>query len=280
MRHTACWASGVWLAQGWQITRGPDTPSRPCRALVGPAWLGPSSPAARGSNGTRQPRPGGGARETVDTRSSATIPPNNDGRWLCMRCGLHNVRHCDLRKKRCAEAPANQAAAKAVADALAGGPLTRRKVHAFAKHPSGSRPGAPGARLPSDVVELDPAAPKPDGPACLRAQVVDPGNQGAAAPRGDLQQTLPASDPGSHGGPEPHCGRLARDTKGTGRSAAPRRETPSRKERPEPRAAPPRPGAGRAAPPSTRHRSTRTLSAPTRLANVESAPGACALYQA
>ena len=76
-------------------------------------------------------------------------------------------------------------------------------MHAFAKHPSGSRPGAPGARLPSDVVELDPAAPKPDGPACLRAQAANPGNQGAAAPHGDLQQTLPANDPGPHGGPVP-----------------------------------------------------------------------------
>ena len=71
--------------------------------------------------------------------------------------------------------PANQAAAKAITDALAGGPLTRRKVHAFAKHPSGSRPGAPGARLPSDVVVLDPAVPRPDGPACSRAQPPGPG---------------------------------------------------------------------------------------------------------
>ena len=47
----------------------------------------------------------------------------HDGRWLCMRCGLHYVRFCDLRTKRCAAAPANQAAAKAIADALAGGPL-------------------------------------------------------------------------------------------------------------------------------------------------------------
>ena len=76
----------------------------------------------------------------------------HDGRWVCMRCGLHYVRFCDLRTKRCVGAPANQTAAKAIADALAGGPLTRRKVHAFAKHPSGTRPGAPGTRLPSDVV--------------------------------------------------------------------------------------------------------------------------------
>ena len=120
-----------------------------------------------------------------------------------MRCGLHYVRNRDLRKKRCTEAPASRAAAKAVADALAGGPLTRRKVHAFAKHPSGSRPGAPGARLPSDVVELDPAAPRPDGPACLRAQAADPGDRGAVVPRDDMHQTLPASDPESHGGPVP-----------------------------------------------------------------------------
>ena len=50
-----------------------------------------------------------------------------------MRCGLHYVRFCDLRTKRCAAAPASQAATKAIADALAGGPLTRRKAHAFAR---------------------------------------------------------------------------------------------------------------------------------------------------
>ena len=126
----------------------------------------------------------------------------HDGRWLCMRCGLHYVRFCDLRTKRRAGAPANQAAAKAIADALAGGPLTRRKAHAFAKHPSGSRLGAPGARLPSDVVVLDPGAPKPAGPACLRAQGNDLGNQGAVAPEGGPQRTLPAGDPRSRDGSE------------------------------------------------------------------------------
>ena len=120
-----------------------------------------------------------------------------------MRCGLHYVRFCDLRTKRCAAAPANQAAAKAIADALAGGPLTRRKAHAFAKHPSGSRPGASGARLPSDVVVLDPNAPRPAGPACLRTQGNDP-SQGAVAPDGGPRHALPAGDPGFRDGSEPH----------------------------------------------------------------------------
>ena len=112
-----------------------------------------------------------------------------------MRCGLHYVRFCDLRTKRCAAALANQAAAKAIADALAGGPLTRRKVHAFAKHPSGSKPGAPGSRLPSDVVTLDPSAPRPAGPAYPRAQENDPGDQGATTPDGGPRRAMLAGRP-------------------------------------------------------------------------------------
>ena len=80
----------------------------------------------------------------------------HDAKRLCIRCGLHYVRSCDLRAKQCAGAPGSQAATKSIADALAGSPLTRRKMHAFAKHPSGSRPGATGARLSSDVLVLDP----------------------------------------------------------------------------------------------------------------------------
>ena len=110
-----------------------------------------------------------------------------------MRCGLHYVRFCDLRTKQCAGAPGSQAAAKAIADALAGGPFTRRKVHAFAKHPSGSRPGAPGVRLPSDRLVLDPSAPKPLGPAIPQAQADAPADLG-----GGLQEEDPlAGHPGA-----------------------------------------------------------------------------------
>ena len=137
----------------------------------------------------------------------------HDGRWLCVRCGLHYVRFCDLRAKHCLGVPATAAAAKSVADAHAGGPLTRRKVHAFAKHPSGSRPGAPGARLPSDLLELDPTAPRPPGPANVRAreqeatgsggrsQEVPPGHrvQGGAAGAPDVVSALPIP-------PDPGCG--------------------------------------------------------------------------
>ena len=56
------------------------------------------------------------------------------------------------------------AATKSVADALARGPLPHRKAHAFAKHPSGSRPRAPGVRFPSDVLVFDPCVPRPQGP--------------------------------------------------------------------------------------------------------------------
>ena len=128
-----------------------------------------------------------------------------------MRCGLHYVRFCDLRTKHCLGVPATAAAAKSVTDAHAGGPLTMRKVHAFAKHPSGSRPGAPGARLPSDLLELDPTAPRPPGPANVRAreqeatgsggrsQEVPPGHQvqGGAAGAPEVMSAHPIPpDPG------------------------------------------------------------------------------------
>ena len=203
MPRTARRASGVWPVSGWPITEEPGMPSRPSHVLVGLAWLGPSSPVAQGSNGIEQLTPGGGGRGRAATRSSATIPRNTTaGGFVCGAAFTTYVRFCDLRTKRCVGAPANQAAANAIADALAGGPLTRRKVHAFAKHPSGSRPGAPGARLPSDVVVLGPSAPKPAGPACFKAQGNDLGNQGAVAPEGGPRRTLPAGDPRSRDGSE------------------------------------------------------------------------------
>ena len=128
---------------------------RPCRPRL--KW--------NRANKARRRRQGEGGHQAVKYNSA-----QHDGRWLCMRCGLHYVRFCDLRAKRCAGAPAGQAATQAIADALAGGPLTRRKVHAFAKHPSGSRPGAPAARLPSDRLVLDPSVPRPPGPAAPKAQ--------------------------------------------------------------------------------------------------------------
>ena len=118
-----------------------------------------------------------------------------------MRCGLHYVRFCDLRTKRCTGAPACQVAIQAIADALAGGPLARRKVHAFAKHPSGSRPGAPGARLPSDQLVLDPSVPRTPGPAAPQAQEQDsaPEPEDPIAHQAD-GPACPAQD-GAHGEP-------------------------------------------------------------------------------
>ena len=142
------------------------------------------------ANEARWRRQGEGGHQVV--RYNAT---QHYGKWLCMRCGLHYVRFCDLRTKQCAAAPASQAATKAIADTLAGGSLTRRKVHAFAKHPSGSRPGAPGARLPSDVITLDPHAPRPAGPANSQAQDVIPVGQVGSPQGDDLQQGLVAGDP-------------------------------------------------------------------------------------
>ena len=128
-----------------------------------------------------------------------------------MRCGLHYVRFCDLRTKRCTGAPACQAATQAIADALAGGSLTRRKVHAFVKHPSGSRPGAPGARLPSDQLILDPSVPKPPGPAAPQAQeqYSAPGPEDPIA-RSATGPACPAQDD-AHGGPRTDAGDLDPD---------------------------------------------------------------------
>ena len=133
--------------------------------LAGPVQPRRPRPKWNKANEARWRRQGEGGHQVVRYNST-----QHDGRWLCVKRGLHYVRFCDLHTMQCAGAPSSRAATKAIADALAGGPLTRRKVHAFAKHPSGSRPGAPGARLPSDRLVLDPSAPKPPGPAVPQAQ--------------------------------------------------------------------------------------------------------------
>ena len=147
--------------------------------LAGP--LQPRRPRLKWNraNEARWKRQGEGGHQVV--RYNTT---QRDGSWLCMRCGLHYVRFCDLRAKQCAGAPGKRTMTKSIADALAGGPLTRRKVHAFAKHPSGSRPGGPGSRLPSDLLALDPHAPRPPGPAKPQAQVEAPRDPGGG-PQGE-----------------------------------------------------------------------------------------------
>jgi len=52
-------------------------------------------------------------------------------------------------------------------------------------------------------VELDPAVPRPDGPACPRAQPPGPGDPGAVEPRAGGRQSTPAVDQGPQGGPAP-----------------------------------------------------------------------------
>ena len=145
-----------------------------------------------------------------------------------MRCGLHYVRFCDLRIKQCAGAPGNQAATKSIADALAGGPLIRRKVHAFAKHPSGSRPGAPGARLPSDVLFFDPSVPRPPGPAIPQAQGGAPESPGGATqeqgPQGDHQSAESHVPAGERGLLAP---RVEHEPRAALRAHAPQGEAPS-----------------------------------------------------
>ena len=210
-------------APGWRTTKraryalkslpcsgrcGLGGPPRPCRPRF--KW--------NKANEARWRRQGEGGHQAVRYN-----PTQHDGRWLCMRCGFHYVRtllrppcqaatkaiadalvggpltkRCSgapavfFCTKRCSGAPACQAATKAIADALVGGPLTRRKVHAFAKHPSGSRPGAPGARLPSDRLVLDPSVPKPPGPAAPQVQAEAPAESG----RGPQEE-------------DPHAGHLS-----------------------------------------------------------------------
>ena len=140
----------------------------PCIGRVGLAGpLQPRRPKLKWNRAdeARWKRQGEGGHQAV--RYNTT---QHDGRWLCMRCGLHYIRFYDLCAKQCARAPGNQAATKSVADALAGGPLIRKKVPAFAKHPSGSRPRAPGASLPSDVLFFDPSVLRPPKPAIPQAQ--------------------------------------------------------------------------------------------------------------
>ena len=132
-----------------------------------------------------------------------------------MKCGLHYVRFCDLRTKRCTGAPACQVATQAIADALAGGPLTRRKVHAFAKHPSRSRPGAPGTRLPSDRLVLDPSVLRPPGPAAPQAREQDPGPEdpmahGATGPARQAQDEAHGEPGAAAGDPAPVVAREQR----------------------------------------------------------------------
>ena len=128
-----------------------------------------------------------------------------------MRCGLHFVRFCDLRRaKRCTGAPAGQAATQAIADALHGGKPPHAKENPRLCGASvWISPGGPGgpARLPSDQLVLDPSVPKPPGPAAPQAQ------EQVSAPRPEdpvahdaTGRACPAQD-GARGGP----GTRARD---------------------------------------------------------------------
>ena len=84
--------------------------------LAGP--LRPHRPRTKWNRATeiRWKTQGEGCHQVVKYNS-----PQHDGRHLCVRCGLHYIRRCDLRTKQCAGMPANQAATQAIADTLGGG---------------------------------------------------------------------------------------------------------------------------------------------------------------
>ena len=156
----------------------------PCRCGLGGAPR-PCRPRLKWNraNEARWRRQGEGGHQAVRYNSA-----QHDGRWLCMRCGLHYMRFCDLRTKRCTGVRGHQLARRPPRP-------SPKEVHAFAKHPSGSWPGAPGARLRSDRFVLDPSVLRPPGPAAPQAQgqVADtgPGDPMAHVPTGPA---CPAQD--------------------------------------------------------------------------------------
>ena len=146
----------------------------PCSGLAGLA--GPLQPARprhkwNKANEARWKRQGEGGHQMV--RYSTT---QHDGKWLGMRCGLHYVRFCDLRTKRCTAAPASQAATKAI------------------------RSGCPGRGTPNAK----------EG-ACLREAPV---RVQTWSPRGtppQAQEVIPVGQVGSPQGDGPQQGQVAGD---------------------------------------------------------------------
>jgi hypothetical protein len=61
-----------------------------------------------------------------------------DGRWLCIKCGLHYVRRTCINRQHCAGEPVKAAAHKALRDAAEGNRLVRRKVFKNALKKSGA----------------------------------------------------------------------------------------------------------------------------------------------
>ena len=83
-----------------------------------------------------------------------------DGRWLCLRCGRHYVRRCDLVCGPCPGVTQNPRSAQALEDAIRGKPLQRQKVNSRAQYPSGANLRAACPRLPGFDGEALPDVPQ------------------------------------------------------------------------------------------------------------------------
>ena len=104
-----------------------------------------------------------------------------DGRFLCLKCGLHYVRRTEMTRAQCHGAPQNRKAQLALEAADRGDPLPRRAVSSRAAHPSGANLRAAGPRHPAhedDRIRHEPRPPGPRAPAPAPPQVdEDTGSQ-------------------------------------------------------------------------------------------------------
>ena len=100
-----------------------------------------------------------------------------DGRHLCLRCGLHYVRRCDLVRVPCPGAPQTRKARMALEAAQRGDPLPRRAVSSRAAHPSGANLRAAGQRHPAHDAARVRVEPRPPGPGAGGGCVDPPDSQ-------------------------------------------------------------------------------------------------------
>jgi hypothetical protein len=121
-----------------------------------------------------------------------------DGRFLCVRCGRHYVRRCDLVRNPCPGQPQIPRASQALEDAYAGRPLHRQAVNSRALFPSGAPLSAAGARIQGFDPDAVQAGPRPVGPAHPDSVEIRPRRRGAGLrPRPKARPPAPLG-PGLH----------------------------------------------------------------------------------